>query len=1261
MKTISLLCCLCLTIFSWAQDTTPPVAVCMDASVTLDASGNASITAADVDGGSTDEVGIASLMVTPSSFTCADVAASPISVTLVVTDTSGNTDSCTANVTVNELNDPVTAICQNIVVPLDSNGMATITPAMLDNGSTGSGSCGSLSFSASRTTFDCTDILRPVANSMVITGIVADSVPGRPHAIELYVTEDIADLTQYGLGSANDGGGSDGEEFTFPAGSANQGDFIYLAETAAPFTSFFGFNADYVSAAVSFDGDDAVELFFNGSVIDAYGEQNTDGRGEDWDYSDGWAYRVADTGPDGPTFVPTNWSYSGVNALEGQTTNPSVAMGGMPIGTYQRFGATSPTQVTLTVTNSNGSSDTCVATVTVVDTIAPTAACTDITVQLDANGEASILATDIDVSPADNCLLSIEVDKSSFMCEDLGTNTVTLTLTDFSNNTSTCTATVTVEDNVAPDSVCADIIVELDASGAATIIPDDIGNLSSDACGIVAESLDISSFDCSNIGPNTVTYRSEDGSGNFSTCTAIVTVQDNIAPNVICQDITVMLDSSGNATITAADVDNGSNDVCGIASRSIDITSFTCADIGTNAVVLTVTDVNGNSDQCTAQVTVVETIPPNTITKDITVEVAVGGSTVIAGIDVDDGSTDNCAIASYSVTPDTFSCADVGTPVTVTLTVTDTSGNFSTNTATVTVVDNVPPEALCQDITVQLDANGMASITSADVDAGSGVSCGTANITIDVNSFDCSDIGVNPVLLSVTNDSGVTRSCTAQVTVEDLLPPVVSCQDITLTLDAAGNASLVASDIVTSSSDNCGIASTQLDITSFDCTNVGSNTVNVTVTDNSGNSASCSAIVTVLDSQAPTVVCQNITIALDASGQATISANDVDGGSTDFCGIASTSIDITSFDCSNIGANNVTLTVTDISGNSSSCTAVVTVEDNTAPTVVCQNITLPLDASGSAFITATDLDGGSSDACGISSSTIIGQTIFNCANIGSNFVTLQVTDVNGNSSTCSAVVTVVDNTAPTVVCQNITVQLDATGTAFITANDIDGGSSDACGISFTGIDVNSFDCDDVGANNVILTVSDVNGNTETCTAIVTVLDSVDPVITCPSDQIETINSGEQFEVPDYVAIGLVTASDNCTNPLTNVSQTPAVGTLLDIGVYTVTTTVTDANGNSEDCSFQLTVDTTLGGIDQEIAAFSLFPNPSNDQVSLSNPSGIWLETLVMYDLSGRIVLEKEIKANSTRVDLSLEGLASAKYLLRIISERGTHIKQLLKE
>ncbi len=59
-------------------------------------------------------------------------------------------------------------------------------------------------------------------------------------------------------------------------------------------------------------------------VVDVFGDIATDGSGTAWDYLDGWAYRNDGTGPDGSTFTIGNWTFSGINALEGGTTNATV-------------------------------------------------------------------------------------------------------------------------------------------------------------------------------------------------------------------------------------------------------------------------------------------------------------------------------------------------------------------------------------------------------------------------------------------------------------------------------------------------------------------------------------------------------------------------------------------------------------------------------------------------------------------------------------------------------------------------------------------------------------------------------------------------------------------------------------------------------------------------------------------------------------------------------------------------------------------------
>jgi hypothetical protein len=78
-----------------------------------------------------------------------------------------------------------------------------------------------------------------------------------------------------------------------------------------------------------------------------------------------------------------------------------------------------------------------------------------------------------------------------------------------------------------------------------------------------------------------------------------------------CQNISVALNATGNATVTAAQLNNGSTDNCGNLTFSPASLAYTCADAGANTVTLTVTDASGNTGTCTAVVTVTDQSAPS--------------------------------------------------------------------------------------------------------------------------------------------------------------------------------------------------------------------------------------------------------------------------------------------------------------------------------------------------------------------------------------------------------------------------------------------------------------------------------------------------------------------------------------------------------------------------------------------------------------------------------------------------------------------------
>ncbi|MFQ3182767.1 MAG: hypothetical protein ACI9Z4_002381 [Polaribacter sp.] len=176
-----------------------------------------------------------------------------------------------------------------------------------------------------------------VTNSMVITGVYDGSLSGgTPKGVSIFVLKEIADLSLFGVSSVSNGGGSTAGtiEFSFPAVSVIAGTFIYVSTEAPNFTTFFGMAPTYTSGSMAINGDDAIELYERGQIIDVYGDVDNDFSGETFDYLDGWAYRKSNTGPEGTTFTATNWTYSGVDGLEGGSDNAS-ATSPFPIGTYR--------------------------------------------------------------------------------------------------------------------------------------------------------------------------------------------------------------------------------------------------------------------------------------------------------------------------------------------------------------------------------------------------------------------------------------------------------------------------------------------------------------------------------------------------------------------------------------------------------------------------------------------------------------------------------------------------------------------------------------------------------------------------------------------------------------------------------------------------------------------------------------------------------------------------------------------------------------
>ena len=492
---------------------------------------------------------------------------------------------------------------------------------------------------------------------------------------------------------------------------------------------------------------------------------------------------------------------------------------------------------------------------------------------------------------------------------------------------------------------------------------------------------------------------------------------DEIKPVAIAQNVNLNLDATGSGSITAAQVNNGSSDACGIKSYSLNKSDFDCSNVGNNTVTLTVTDNNDNVSTATAMVTVKDVTAPVAKAKAFTSNLDANGQATLLSTDINDGSSDACGIATYTLSKENFNDKNVGVN-TVTLTVTDNNGNSASADAVVTVKDITAPEAKAKNIDVELDENGNVSIDGEDVDNGSTDACGIKSKSVSPSSFTCANLGNNTVTLTVTDVNGNTSTTTSIVTVLDKVAPVAKAKSITIELDATGSATIVAGDINNNSTDNCGIKLLSADKSACDCSNVGNNSVILTVTDNNDNVSTATAMVTVKDATAPMVKVKAFTLNLDANGQATLLSTDFNDGSSDACGIATYSLSKDNFDKNDLGNQEVTLTVVDKNGNKSTDKAIVTVKDTISPIVKANDIEIIITNGGDLEVVGADVNNGSKDNCEITTYTLTGaKTKFGCADRGNSFIVkLTAQDASGNSAYATAKITVKGSatTAPSI-------------------------------------------------------------------------------------------------------------------------------------------------------------------------------------------------------------------------------------------------------
>lgn len=545
----------------------------------------------------------------------------------------------------------------------------------------------------------------------------------------------------------------------------------------------------------------------------------------------------------------------------------------------------------------------------------------------------------------------------------VGITTVTYHVIDAAGNEATCDFDVEVIDDVAPVfTVSSDMTVQCDSVPALADI-DAYDNCDGQISATGSEVRTDGS--CANQYTLTRTWTAMDSEGNSSSATQVITVIDSKAPYATIPDGKLDVSVDAESGVCGANVSlilrsSDITDNCSSASNiSItnnrtpngnDATDF--YSVGTHEIEFTMTDECGNDSTYIASVTVIDNERPVIgCLQGVSFSLPPSGSLNLVPTDLYSTLRDNCGMVdTVFMDQYEFTCADLDrSPITVTLTAVDTSGNQATCEATLNLLDTEDPTAACQDITVDLGADGIVTVSGEDLDNGSSDVCNRPlNYyinTVGNNSmdFDCSQAGVNSVNLIVEDPAGNTAICASNITVRDINVPEITCTDITIEVENSEITTIDSSMVVSSISDNCGTQLTvSLSRTDFTCADAGqTHSVLVEAFDGT-NTASCNAQVTV-QYAAPTAVCQDITVQLGEDGtlgEATINAEELDGGSTNACGGTSPltfTIERNRFTCDDTDeVQEMWLVVEDEFGSKDSCLADITVISGELKVVVAE-------------------------------------------------------------------------------------------------------------------------------------------------------------------------------------------------------------------------------------------------------------------------------------------------------------------------------------
>ncbi|WP_372773497.1 T9SS type A sorting domain-containing protein [Mangrovibacterium sp.] len=1086
-------------------DNPPPVAICKNITIYLDASGKASITPEDIDDGSYDEGGPVILFVDIDSFDCDD--AGDNTVRLIVAAADENDDGlglCFATVRVMESDAPVPDATS---LP-DITAECEVTEADLTIPTATDVCAGDVSVTH--------DGVFPITSqgTTVITWTFEDKVGNTATQTQNVVIQDVTPPVP------------DMESLVDIIGECE----VLEADLSIPSAT------DNCSGMVTVTHDGVFPITAKGTTVLT------------WTYDDGNGNQsiqtqnviIEDTTPPTPDVATLADITDQCQVLESDLTEPTATdncAGIVTVTNDASFPITTggTTIITWSYTDGSGNTSTQTQNVVIEDITVPVpdaASLTDITT------ECEVTASDISEPTAtDNCTgLVTGVPDVAFPITTKGTTVITWTFSDLAGNSAIQTQNIVIEDTTAPVPDAAgleDITAVCEVAASDVAVPTATDNCS----GSVDATPDIT-FPITTQGTTLITWTFTDDAGNSTTQTQNVVIED-VTPPV--PDVADLADVTGECEITADDlaVPSATDNCAGPIAVTNDA-SFPIATSGTTVITWTYTDVAGNSTTQTQNVIIEDTTPPVPDAEslaDVNAECEVTGADL-----VEPTATDNCA-GTVTVTNDgVFPITTAGTTL-INWTFEDASGNKAMQTQNVVIEDVSAPVAdagSLSDVTAECEVSASDVVAPTATDNCIGTVTGVPDV-----AFPITTSGTTVITWTYSDASGNSATQTQNVVIEDVTAPVADAVSLP---DIAAECEVMASDVtVPTATDNCAGTVTGVSDVAFPITDQGTTIITWTYSDEAGNSTTQTQSVVIEDTTPPVADAESLT---DISAQCEVEASDVMAPTaTDNCSGSVIGMPDVTFPISTKGTTVITWTYSDAVGNSSTQMQNIVIEDTTAPVPdaeVLADVTAQCEIVASDVIapTATDNCGGTV--------VVTNDAIFPITAKGTTVITWTYTDEDGNSSTQTQNAVIEDSSAPVADAESLA---DVTDECEVTELDlVVPTATDNCDETVTVTHDGVFPITAQGTTVITWTFEDASGNTSTQMQNVVIEDVTVPVADLAS--LPDVVAQCEVSAADLVA---PTATDNCLGPVTVTND--GVFPINTSGTTVITWTYEDAAGN----------------------------------------------------------------------------------------------------